>query len=50
MAIKKDVEEQLSSANELVEKITVEKDKLQKDLITASDYIIEEDEKCYRAN
>jgi len=40
----------LNSANAEIASLTSQKDKLKKDLDTASDYLLEQDEKVYKAN
>ncbi len=47
---KSDVEDQLRVAREHIEQIDLQKQQLQKELETASDYILELEEKVYKAN
>eukprot|EP00347_Sterkiella_histriomuscorum_P004714 403359390 len=50
LRLKADVEDQLLQANRLIDSLTEQKRKLQKELETASDYIIALEEKVYKAN
>lgn len=47
---KEDVEKQLASANEMIQKLNESKGRCQKDLETASDYLLEQEQKTYKAN
>ena len=47
---KEDVEKQLATANEIIGKISEAKARGQKDLETASDYLLEQEAKTYKAN
>jgi len=50
LKVRIDIEFQLKSANDEIGKLSAQKDKLKKDLDTASDYLLEQDEKVYKAN
>lgn len=50
LKIRIDIEEQLRIARIEIERLTHEKDKLKADLNTASDYLLQQDEKVYKAN
>jgi chromosome segregation ATPase len=50
LKIRIDIEIQLRNATENIRILTEQKDKLKKDLDTASDYLLEQDEKVYKAN
>jgi len=50
LKVRIDIEIQLKSANDEISKLSAQKDKLKKDLDTASDYLLEQDEKVYKAN
>lgn len=50
LKIRIDVEVQLRSANEEIRALTEQKAKLQSDLDTASDYLLEQDQKVYESN
>lgn len=50
LKIRIDIELQLRTALENVRILTEQKDKLKKDLDTASDYLLQQDEKVYKAN
>ncbi len=50
LKVRIDVEVQLRQANIQIQILIEQKDKLKKDLDTASDYLLEQDEKVYKAN
>jgi len=50
LKVRIDIEIQLKAANEEIARLVAQKDKLKKDLDTASDYLIEQDEKVYKSN
>ena len=50
LAVKEDISEKLDLANQLIEKLHNSKEKLQKELETASDYLLEQEEKTHKAN
>ena len=50
LKIRIDIEIQLRAANDEISKLVSQKNKLKKDLDTASDYLLEQDEKVYKAN
>lgn len=47
---REDVERQLNLANEIIGKLSESKSKIQRDLETASDYLLEQETKTYKAN
>eukprot|EP00347_Sterkiella_histriomuscorum_P019812 403340205 len=47
---KEDVERQLQTANDIIGKLSESKAKIQRDLETASDYLLEQEAKTYKAN
>lgn len=47
---REDVERQLNLANEIIGKLSESKAKIQRDLETASDYLLEQEAKTYKAN
>ncbi len=49
-AVKEDLESQLNEAHQLIEKLQESKEKLQRELETASDYLLEQEEKTHKAN
>ncbi len=49
-AVKEDLESQLNLAHQLIEKLQESKEKLQRELETASDYLLEQEEKTHKAN
>lgn len=49
-AIKDDLSDKLELANQLIEKLHESKDRMQRELETASDYLLEQEEKTHRAN
>jgi restriction endonuclease S subunit len=50
LAVKDDISEKLEMATRLIEKLTAAKEKLQRELETASDYLLEQEEKTHKAN
>lgn len=50
LKVRIDIEIQLRTALENVWILTEQKEKLKKDLDTASDYLLEQDDKVYKAN
>lgn len=48
--IKDDLSRSLDEANKLIEKLQASKEKMQKELETASDYLLEQEEKTHKAN
>ncbi|CDW87552.1 gas2 domain containing protein [Stylonychia lemnae] len=50
VAVKNDLQNKLALAQELIEKISDAKERLQKELETASDYLLEQEEKTHKAN
>jgi len=50
VAVKDDVSEQLSQANGLIEKMQGAKEKIQRELDMASDYLLEQEDKTHKAN
>ena len=49
-AIKDDLSEKLGLANDLIEKLHASKERMQRELETASDYLLEQEEKTHKAN
>lgn len=49
-ALKDDLSEKLNLANQLIETLTASKEKMQRELETASDYLLEQEEKTHKAN
>lgn len=50
LKVRIDVERQLREANIQIQILIEQKDKLKRDLDTASDYVLEQDQKVYKAN
>jgi len=50
LSVKDDLENKLNLANQLIEKLHESKEKLQRELETASDYLLEQEEKTHKAN
>jgi len=50
LKVRIDVERQLKEANIQIQILIEQKDKLKRDLDTASDYVLEQDQKVYKAN
>jgi restriction endonuclease S subunit len=49
-AIKDDLSRSLDEANKLIEKLQASKEKMQRELETASDYLLEQEEKTHKSN
>lgn len=50
VAVKEDLSQKLDCANELLERLHSAKEKMQRELETASDYLLEQEEKTHKAN
>lgn len=50
MAVKQDLERKIEMSEQLIAKLSEAKEKLQKELETASDYLLEQEEKTHKAN
>jgi hypothetical protein len=48
--VKNDISNRLEECTILLERVTIAKEKLNRDLETASDYLLEQEEKTYKAN
>jgi hypothetical protein len=50
IVVKRDIEIQLSSAQKYIIELEAHRDRLQRDLETASDYLLEQEEKTHKAH
>lgn len=50
LSVKQDLERKIEMSEQLIGKLTEAKEKLQKELETASDYLLEQEEKTHKAN